>query len=106
MSSATTRTDRCVRDPHFLLLGCPPRAGGPCLLGGLLVSKPFVHLCLVRPVAVIDCETTGTSPKSDRIIEVAALKFFPSGERVRFVRRVNPLVPIPAAATAVHGITD
>lgn len=70
------------------------------------MSKPFVHLHLVRPLAVIDCETTGASPKSDRIIEVAALKFLPNGERVRFLRRVNPLFPIPSAATAVHGITD
>jgi hypothetical protein len=33
----------------------PSRAGGTLPIGGLLVSKPFVHLRLVRPLVVIDC---------------------------------------------------
>ncbi|MDE3055982.1 MAG: DUF3820 family protein [Verrucomicrobiota bacterium] len=50
-----------------------------------------------------DTETTGTRPGSDRIIEIAA--FDPEGDRV-FCTLVQPECPIPAGATAVHGITD
>lgn len=49
---------------------------------------------------IIDTETTGVSP-SDRIIELAIL----SGDTVH-CWRFNPGMPIPAEATAVHGITD
>jgi DNA polymerase-3 subunit epsilon len=70
------------------------------------MSKPFVNLHLTRPLILVDCETTGVSPKIDRIVEVAAVKFMPDGQRLRFCRRINPLIPIPAASTAVHAITD
>jgi DNA polymerase-3 subunit epsilon len=70
------------------------------------VSKPFVHLCLNRPLVVLDCETTGTSARIDRIVEVAAVKFLPDGQRDRYCCRVNPCVSIPPAAVAIHGIRD
>src|SRR5437868_15338573 len=70
------------------------------------MAKPFVHLSLTRPLAVVDVETTGTSPGTDRIVEIAAVKFMPQGGRRRLHRRVNPGTPIPPSATAVHGITD
>ena len=61
---------------------------------------------LERPLAVLDLETTGTNVFTDRIVEVAAVKVHPDGRRESFVARVNPQQPIPAQATAVHGITD
>ena len=64
------------------------------------------NIALERPLAVIDLETTGTDPKIDRIIEVSVLKLAPGGEADHRTRRVNPGVPIPPEATAVHGITD
>ena len=64
------------------------------------------NIALERPLAVIDLETTGIDPKCDRIIEVSVLKLAPGGEADHRTRRVNPGVPIPPEATAVHGITD
>src|SRR5262245_18605206 len=64
------------------------------------------NIRLERPLAVIDLETTGTDTKLDRIIEVSVLKLGPGGEVDHRTRRVNPGVPIPPEATAIHGITD
>ena len=64
------------------------------------------NIALERPLAVIDLETTGIDPKVDRIVEVSVLKLAPGGEADHRTRRVNPGVPIPPEATAVHGISD
>ncbi len=63
-------------------------------------------LILDRPVVVFDTETTGTNPRSDRIVEIACLKVHPDGRRECWVRRLNPRMPIPAGSTAIHGIRD
>jgi DNA polymerase-3 subunit epsilon len=64
------------------------------------------HLRLSRQLAVIDLETTGTDPKTDRIVEISVLKIHPNGAQSHRTRRLNPEMPIPEAATAIHGITD
>lgn len=64
------------------------------------------HLALTRALSVIDLETTGTDVRADRIVEVAVLTVYPDGAMIPFARRVNPGRPIPAGASAVHGITD
>ena len=64
------------------------------------------HLCLERPLALFDLETTGIDPARDKIVEIAVLRIEPDGSRVSRCRRVNPEQPIPPAATAVHGIRD
>jgi DNA polymerase-3 subunit epsilon len=64
------------------------------------------NLTLARPLAVLDLETTGTDPRTDRIVEISVLKILPDGQRLHRTRRLNPGIPIPAAATAVHGISD
>lgn len=64
------------------------------------------HLALDRPLVFIDLETTGLSPVTDRIVEVAMIKVHPDGRRETLARRVNPGVPIPEGAGRVHGITD
>jgi len=61
---------------------------------------------LDRPLAVFDLETTGTTPHIDRIVEIAIVRILPDGRSETRSRRVNPGIPIPAAATAVHGIRD
>ena len=61
---------------------------------------------LKRPLVVFDIESTGISPRRDRIIELAAVKVNPDGTEERRCWLLNPTVPIPAETTAVHGIAD
>lgn len=67
---------------------------------------PWTPGPLERPLAVLDLETTGTSPHLDRIVEIAVIKILPDGRSETRSRRVNPGMPIPPEATAVHGIRD
>jgi DNA polymerase-3 subunit epsilon len=64
------------------------------------------NITLERPLAVLDLETTGTDAQKDRIIEISVLKLLPDGQPQHRTRRLNPGIPIPAAATAIHRITD
>jgi DNA polymerase III subunit epsilon len=61
---------------------------------------------LDRPLVFFDLETTGLDLKKDRIVEMAFIKWTPQGDVLERERRFNPEMPIPAEATAVHGITD
>ena len=65
-----------------------------------------MELNLTKPVVFFDLETTGTSVTNDRIVEICLLKVFPDGREQEKTYRVNPGIPIPPAATAVHHITD
>ena len=65
-----------------------------------------MKLQLTRPLAFIDIEGTGLSPEKDRIVELSITKVFPDESRESRTRRFNPEMPIPAAATEIHGITD
>jgi DNA polymerase-3 subunit epsilon len=64
------------------------------------------HLHLERPLVLFDLETTGTDPSRDKVVEIAILRLDPDGGRLGRTRRINPERPIPAEATAVHGIRD
>lgn len=66
----------------------------------------FMRLVSNRPLVVFDLETTGTNASEDRIVEFAATKFLPAGGTQSVHYLVNPGRPIPAEASAVHGITD
>ncbi len=57
-----------------------------------------------KPIAYIDIETTGLNISSDRIVELTMLKVHPDGNEELMTFRVNPEIPIPAAATRIHGI--
>lgn len=65
-----------------------------------------MKLKLERPLVVFDLETTGTQVADDRIVEISLLKILPNGNQESLTYRVNPTVPIPQSASAVHGITD
>jgi DNA polymerase-3 subunit epsilon len=57
--------------------------------------------------AVFDCETTGTTPGVDEIVSLALVRLDADGvETGRFACLVRPSRPIPAEATAVHGVGD
>jgi DNA polymerase-3 subunit epsilon len=54
-----------------------------------------MELKLNRPLCFFDLETTGIDVSKDRIVEISIFKVFP-----------NATIPIPAQASAVHGITN
>ncbi len=55
---------------------------------------------------LFDLETTGINIANDRIVEIAIVKRLPEGRTEEQRWLVNPECPIPAEATAVHGITN
>ena len=66
----------------------------------------FSKLKLDRPLAVFDIEATGLSPRADRIVELSVIRIEPNGRESTCTWLLNPCVPIPLEATAIHGITD
>lgn len=70
------------------------------------MAKNTYQWNLERPLAVFDVESTGINPRFDRIIDLAIIRVMPSGERTTHCWRLNPQMPIPPGATAVHGISD
>ena len=65
-----------------------------------------MKLNLKNPIIFFDLETTGTDITNDRIVEISLVKVFPNGGREVKTKRINPEMPIPPEATAVHKITD
>lgn len=65
-----------------------------------------MNLKLKRPIVFFDLETTGVDAAKDRIVEISMVKIAVNGTKTIKTRRINPEMPIPAEATAVHGITD
>jgi DNA polymerase III subunit epsilon len=63
-------------------------------------------LQLKKPLAFIDIEATGNNVSIDRIVEIAIIKHLPDGSRTVKRKLLNPQIPIPAAITEIHGITD
>ena len=68
-----------------------------------------MKLKLERPLAFIDCETTGVDVQQDRIVELALYKFIPSNGVIiakLFHEFINPQIPIPSEVIKIHHITD
>jgi DNA polymerase-3 subunit epsilon len=57
-------------------------------------------------MVVIDFETTATDPKEARIVEVGAVLIEQGQVTDTLSKLVNPGIPIPEGAKAVHGITN
>ena len=56
--------------------------------------------------AVIDFETTGLDPAMDRVLEMGVVCFDDGVMTASQNWLVQPTIPVPEGATAVHGITD
>lgn len=65
-----------------------------------------MELNLKKPLFFFDLETTGVNVTHDRIIEISYIKVYPNGKEEEKTLRLNPEMPIPAEATAIHHITD
>ncbi|MDR1881324.1 MAG: 3'-5' exonuclease [Prevotella sp.] len=65
-----------------------------------------MELNLKKPLVFFDLETTGTDTVKDRIVEISYLKVQPDGKQEIKTKRLNPEMPIPPGATAIHGISD
>ena len=65
-----------------------------------------MRLELQRPLAFFDLETTGTRIGTDRIVQIGVVRLMPDGGRESWQSLVDPGIPIPPEASAVHGITD
>ncbi|MFK7003748.1 DNA polymerase III subunit epsilon [Flavobacterium covae] len=65
-----------------------------------------MELKLNRPICFFDLETTGTDISKDRIVEISIIKIFPNGNKESKTWLVNPTIPIPEQAAAIHGISD
>ncbi len=65
-----------------------------------------MELSLKRPIVFLDLETTGISIPADRIVEISLLRITPDGKEKWMNSRINPGIPIPPKATAIHGISD
>lgn len=62
-------------------------------------------LPLERPLIGLDLETTGVSSDA-RIVELGLEIHVPGQPTKEYQTLINPGIPIPPGATAVHGITD
>lgn len=69
-------------------------------------DQSSMNLQLQKPLAIFDLETTGINISSDRILEIAIIKIMPGGSVQKKRKLLNPEMPIPPAATEVHGITN
>jgi DNA polymerase-3 subunit epsilon len=58
-----------------------------------------------KKLVAFDLETTGLG-ENDKIVQIGLIIIEPNGERTEKQRYINPQMPIPLEATAVHGITD
>jgi DNA polymerase-3 subunit epsilon len=65
-----------------------------------------MQLNLRNPLVFFDLETTGINIAKDRIVEISYVKVYPNGKEESKTKRINPGMPIPPEATAIHGITD
>ena len=65
-----------------------------------LATMPLDHV----PVVSLDLETTGLRARSDRIVQIGAIRSHDA--TAPFAVLVRPGIPIPAASTRIHRIDD
>ena len=65
-----------------------------------------MKLKLQRPLVVLDIEATGINIITDRIVEIALVKYRPDGAQESISWRLNPEMAIPQEVSEIHGISD
>ena len=75
---------------------------------GLSLSQLIVKASgiMIEDIITFDVETTGLHPVTDRVIELAAIRWSGGQPVDTFSSLVNPRQPIPEEASAIHGIRD
>lgn len=61
---------------------------------------------ITDPLISLDTETTGKDPQEARVVDIALAVIVPGRDVDLRTALINPGVPIPAEASAVHGISD
>lgn len=69
-------------------------------------ASDHADILSMKDFCVLDVETTGLHWRTDRIVQIGIIKVENLIPVVRFNTLVNPEIPIPPRATAIHGITD
>jgi len=87
---------------HYAGIAHLIRAQATGIVEGFEAEAPWIDL----PIALVDVETTGREPATDRIVEVAVVIGRSGTIAERRSWLVNPGRPIPEESRAVHGITD
>jgi len=59
-----------------------------------------------RTLVALDIETTGLDSKTDRIIEIGAVRFTDKGVEAEYQSLINPGIKIPPFISQLTGITD
>lgn len=74
----------------------------------MTVQQPVPYLSPwdTVPLAFLDFETTGAIPGRDRVVQVAIVRFEGGAVVGSAASLINPGMPIPEAASAIHGIRD
>lgn len=65
-----------------------------------------MSLIVTHPIVSLDLETTGTSTRVDRVVQIGLVKVYPDGRESEWKTYVNPTIAIPPEATDIHHITD
>src|SRR3972149_4882501 len=73
---------------------------------GKNLHKLNARLTLTRPLVFFNLEITGTDTVNDRIVEISLVKLYPVSREEINTFRINPGIPIPPEASAIHGIWD
>ena len=75
-------------------------------VAGLAVGFEPDRIWAQSALAIIDFETTGLDPATDRVLEMGVVCFDDGVLSASHNWLIHPTIPVPAEASSVHGITD